>query len=96
MASHNNTTTTVQHPGSTSRHLHELESLAHDPCDLLVLVRQQAQRECDIVPLPLRVAARQTRRQLVGQLSRVLVLLDEPEQETHNATETFLVEALLG
>src|SRR4051794_17738958 len=65
------------------RGLDNLEALLHHFANVLVLVRQQAEREGDVVPLPFGFAARQPGGQLVGQLLGVLVLIS-PHVSTYS------------
>src|SRR3954453_21297649 len=58
----------------SSSRLNKLEAFRHKFGDILVLVLQESKREGDIVPLPLRIATRQTRGQLLGQLFGMFVL----------------------
>ena len=65
---------TLGHVQLSSSTLNNLAALSNELCDLLVLVRQQAQGVSDVVPLPLTLSPRQSRGQLAGQLFGVLVL----------------------
>jgi hypothetical protein len=54
--------------------LNNLTTLPDHLRNLLVLMRQQAQRVRNIVPLPLALGARESRSQFAGELFGVLVL----------------------
>lgn len=60
--------------GRLSRRLNSLESLRDELLDLLVLVLQQTQRVCNIVPLPFILSPWQPGSELVRQLFSMLVL----------------------
>lgn len=59
---------------SLCRRMHNLEAFRDELGYLLVLVLQQAEHVRHVVPLALRLAARQARRELGGELFRVFFL----------------------
>jgi hypothetical protein len=57
--------------------LNNLKPFRNDLLDIFILVLQRAERECNIVPLPLRIAPLQSRRKLVSELFSMFVLNKE-------------------
>lgn len=74
---HQRRTSSIIHMSLASRRLNNLVPLIDHFVDLLILVLEKAKCICNIIPFPLIVCSRQSRRQLVRKLFRVLVLLDE-------------------